>query len=104
MKNKKSHIEHFGWVVVECTFCIFLGSFDLQNGKYGTKQYKTEQGKTGQRKRDNIFYFRKLNGYFCIFYSCIMDKKLSCGLVKDKNSCFLSCPLLLILSSTKISF
>jgi hypothetical protein len=51
-----------------------------------------------ERQIDNTLFVIKM-AILYFFYSCTMDKKLSCGLVRDKNYCFchvsygLFCPI-----------
>jgi hypothetical protein len=56
--------------------------------------YKTERDNIGQDKtvlEREFFIFENKMDNFVFFYSCTVDIKLSCGLVRDKNFCF--CPV-----------
>jgi hypothetical protein len=84
--------------------------FDLQNSKYWTEQYKTEQGKIRQdkialvRERDIIFLiFENKMGIF-VFFIVVHGQKVVPWFNEGQKFLFLSYPFLPILSSTITSF
>jgi hypothetical protein len=88
---------------------VSKGSFDLQNNKYWTKQYRTKQDSTEQdkmywREREIIFFIFEKKWIFSYFLQLYCGQKVVLWFRGGQKILFLSSPLLPLLSSPIISF